>query len=159
MRASELTSSFTALFQAPTAVIPSHSRLKVLSRRLRHNTGRLSLQSTHPFFSTLLTPPPRCSGIITTMMPLPCKQPILPAKTDCANRPSSSPQGRIFQVEYAQEAVKQGSVVVGLVSRTHAVLVALKVRFHSTQFTDDCLPSPISSFPLILTALSTKLFG
>lgn len=39
----------------------------------------------------------------------------------------SSPQGRIFQVEYAQEAVKQGSVVVGVVSKTHAVLVALKV--------------------------------
>jgi hypothetical protein len=39
----------------------------------------------------------------------------------------SSPQGRIFQVEYAQEAVKQGSVVVGIVSRTHAVLVGLKV--------------------------------
>lgn len=42
----------------------------------------------------------------------------------------SSPQGRIFQVEYAQEAVKQGSVVVGLVSKTHAVLVALKVPSH-----------------------------
>ncbi|KAJ9663523.1 Proteasome subunit alpha type-6 [Neophaeococcomyces mojaviensis] len=37
-----------------------------------------------------------------------------------------SPQGRIFQVEYAQEAVKQGSVVVGLVSKTHVVLTALK---------------------------------
>jgi len=37
-----------------------------------------------------------------------------------------SPQGRIFQVEYAGEAVKQGSVVVGIVSKTHAVLVALK---------------------------------
>ncbi|APA15161.1 hypothetical protein SS1G_08759 [Sclerotinia sclerotiorum 1980 UF-70] len=37
-----------------------------------------------------------------------------------------SPQGRIFQVEYASEAVKQGSVVVGIVSKTHAVLVALK---------------------------------
>ncbi|OXV11446.1 hypothetical protein Egran_00790 [Elaphomyces granulatus] len=37
-----------------------------------------------------------------------------------------SPQGRIFQVEYAQEAVKQGSVVVGIVSKTHAVLVGLK---------------------------------
>ncbi|KAI2633860.1 nucleophile aminohydrolase [Xylaria nigripes] len=37
-----------------------------------------------------------------------------------------SPQGRIFQVEYAAEAVKQGSVVVGLVSKTHAVLVAIK---------------------------------
>ncbi|KAJ9237587.1 hypothetical protein DTO169E5_5173 [Paecilomyces variotii] len=37
-----------------------------------------------------------------------------------------SPQGRIFQVEYAQEAVKQGSVVVGIASKTHAVLVGLK---------------------------------
>ncbi|KAJ5613119.1 hypothetical protein N7510_006313 [Penicillium lagena] len=37
-----------------------------------------------------------------------------------------SPQGRIFQVEYAQEAVKQGSVVVGLVNKTHSVLVGLK---------------------------------
>jgi 20S proteasome alpha/beta subunit len=44
-----------------------------------------------------------------------------------ANYDYSSPQGRIFQVEYAQEAVKQGSVVVGLVSKTHAVLVGLKV--------------------------------
>lgn len=40
----------------------------------------------------------------------------------------SSPQGRIFQVEYALEAIKQGSVAVGLVSKTHAVLVALKVQ-------------------------------
>ena len=38
-----------------------------------------------------------------------------------------SPQGRIFQVEYAQEAVKQGSVVVGIVSKSHAVLAAIKV--------------------------------
>ncbi|KAI9669816.1 MAG: hypothetical protein M1817_004557 [Caeruleum heppii] len=37
-----------------------------------------------------------------------------------------SPQGRIFQVEYAYEAVKQGSVVVGIVSKSHIVLVALK---------------------------------
>ncbi|QIX02163.1 hypothetical protein AMS68_007680 [Peltaster fructicola] len=37
-----------------------------------------------------------------------------------------SPQGRIFQVEYAQEAVRQGSVVVGIVSKTHAVLAAIK---------------------------------
>ncbi|EHA47419.1 hypothetical protein MCOR27_001122 [Pyricularia oryzae] len=37
-----------------------------------------------------------------------------------------SPQGRIFQVEYTAEAVKQGSVVVGLASKTHAILVAIK---------------------------------
>ncbi|KAL6851610.1 hypothetical protein ACP4OV_020174 [Aristida adscensionis] len=33
-----------------------------------------------------------------------------------------SPAGRLFQVEYAMEAVKQGSACVGLRSRTHAVL-------------------------------------
>ena len=35
-----------------------------------------------------------------------------------------------FQVEYAMEAVKQGSACVGVRSRTHAVLVALK-RAHN----------------------------
>ncbi|KAL7717158.1 Proteasome subunit alpha type-1 [Entamoeba marina] len=33
-----------------------------------------------------------------------------------------SPQGRLFQIEYANEAVKQGSAVVGLKSATHAVV-------------------------------------
>eukprot|EP01098_Paradermamoeba_levis_P004542 TRINITY_DN1944_c0_g1_i1.p1 TRINITY_DN1944_c0_g1~~TRINITY_DN1944_c0_g1_i1.p1 ORF type:complete len:249 (-),score=74.42 TRINITY_DN1944_c0_g1_i1:167-913(-) len=37
-----------------------------------------------------------------------------------------SPQGRIHQIEYAMEAVKQGSAVVGLKSKTHAVVAALK---------------------------------
>ncbi|KAI9470272.1 Proteasome subunit alpha type-6 [Coemansia sp. RSA 989] len=37
-----------------------------------------------------------------------------------------SPNGRIFQVEYAAEAVKQGTAVVGLRSKDHAVLVAVK---------------------------------
>eukprot|EP00112_Aurelia_sp_Birch-Aquarium-sp1_P014787 Seg321.4 transcript_id=Seg321.4/GoldUCD/mRNA.D3Y31 product="Dual specificity mitogen-activated protein kinase kinase 5" protein_id=Seg321.4/GoldUCD/D3Y31 len=37
-----------------------------------------------------------------------------------------SPQGRIFQIEYALEAVKQGSATVGLKSKEYAVLVALK---------------------------------
>merc|ERR1712050_314978 len=36
-----------------------------------------------------------------------------------------SPQGRIHQIDYAMEAVKQGSATVGLKSQTHAVLVAL----------------------------------
>lgn len=38
-----------------------------------------------------------------------------------------SPDGRIRQVEYAMEAVKQGSATVGIKSDTHAVLVAIKV--------------------------------
>ncbi|XP_076467382.1 proteasome subunit alpha type-1-like [Babylonia areolata] len=37
-----------------------------------------------------------------------------------------SPQGRIHQLEYAMEAVKQGSVAVGIKSNTHVILVALK---------------------------------
>ena len=40
-----------------------------------------------------------------------------------------SPQGRIHQIEYAMEAVKQGSATVGMKNATHAVLVALKVIF------------------------------
>jgi 20S proteasome subunit alpha 6 len=38
-----------------------------------------------------------------------------------------SPQGRIHQIEYAMEAVKQGSTTLGLKSKTQAVLIALKV--------------------------------
>ncbi|GAA6008751.1 proteasome core particle subunit alpha 6 [Rhodotorula paludigena] len=37
-----------------------------------------------------------------------------------------SPQGRLHQVEYALEAVKQGSACVGLRSNTHAILLGLK---------------------------------
>jgi len=37
-----------------------------------------------------------------------------------------SPQGRLHQVDYAVEAMKQGSATVGIRSNTHAVLVALK---------------------------------
>ena len=43
-----------------------------------------------------------------------------------------SPSGRLFQMEYAMEAVKQGSATVGVKSKTHAVIVALK-RSPTTQ--------------------------
>lgn len=39
-----------------------------------------------------------------------------------------SPQGRLFQVEYAMEAVKQGSCVVGLRSDTYVVIAAMRSR-------------------------------
>ena len=44
-------------------------------------------------------------------------------------------QGRIHQIEYAMEAVKQGSATVGLKNKTHAVLVALKVIITSSPLT------------------------
>lgn len=37
-----------------------------------------------------------------------------------------SPAGRIHQIEYAMEAVKQGSAAVGVRSNTHVVLTTLK---------------------------------
>jgi len=37
-----------------------------------------------------------------------------------------SPQGRLHQVEYAMEAVKQGSAVIGLKSKYFVVICALK---------------------------------
>ncbi|KAI8548859.1 hypothetical protein RHMOL_Rhmol07G0306800 [Rhododendron molle] len=36
-----------------------------------------------------------------------------------------SPQGRLFQVEYAMEAVKQGSAAIGLRSKAHVVLASV----------------------------------
>ena len=37
-----------------------------------------------------------------------------------------SPEGRLFQVEYAMQAVLQGSACVGIVSDRYVVLAALK---------------------------------
>lgn len=37
-----------------------------------------------------------------------------------------SPQGKIHQIEFAMEAVKQFSATVGLKSKPHAVLVTLR---------------------------------
>ena len=37
-----------------------------------------------------------------------------------------SPQGRLFQMEYAMEAMKQGAASVGVSSSTHVVLCAIK---------------------------------
>ncbi|XP_014240541.1 proteasome subunit alpha type-1-like [Cimex lectularius] len=37
-----------------------------------------------------------------------------------------SPQGRLHQVEYAMEAVKQGAATVAVKNKSHAILVALK---------------------------------
>eukprot|EP01055_Gregarina_sp_Pseudo9_P002291 Gregarina_sp_Pseudo_9__2290@NODE_2611_length_937_cov_122_427617_g2394_i0_p1_GENE_NODE_2611_length_937_cov_122_427617_g2394_i0NODE_2611_length_937_cov_122_427617_g2394_i0_p1_ORF_typecomplete_len245_score36_52Proteasome/PF00227_26/4_9e42Proteasome_A_N/PF10584_9/1_3e10_NODE_2611_length_937_cov_122_427617_g2394_i095829 len=43
--------------------------------------------------------------------------------TDCV---TWSPQGRIFQIEYAAEAVKQGTCVLGVKNKTHVILCALR---------------------------------
>jgi 20S proteasome subunit alpha 6 len=43
-----------------------------------------------------------------------------------------SPQGRLYQVEYATEAVNQGNLLIGLRSETHSVLCGLKSSSHDT---------------------------
>jgi 20S proteasome subunit alpha 6 len=45
-----------------------------------------------------------------------------PYDTDCI---TWSPQGRLFQIEYAMEAIKQGSLCVGLKSSQYAILATL----------------------------------
>ena len=37
-----------------------------------------------------------------------------------------SPQGRLYQVEYAMEAVNQGNLLIGVKSNTHVVLIGFK---------------------------------
>ena len=41
-----------------------------------------------------------------------------------------SPQGRLYQLEYAQEAVNQGNLLIGVRSKTHVVLVGFKSAPH-----------------------------
>ena len=41
-----------------------------------------------------------------------------------------SPQGRLYQIEYAMAAVKKGSACLGLKSKTHAVLCSLNRSPH-----------------------------
>lgn len=43
-----------------------------------------------------------------------------------------SPQGRLYQVEYAMEAVNQGNLLLGLRSETHVVLCGFKSLPHET---------------------------
>jgi len=40
------------------------------------------------------------------------------------------PTGRVYQIDYAMEAVKQGSVSIGLKSNTHAIVIGLKRSPH-----------------------------
>lgn len=43
-----------------------------------------------------------------------------------------SPQGRLYQVEYAMETVNQGTCLIGLRSKKHVVLCGLKSTMHET---------------------------
>jgi len=40
------------------------------------------------------------------------------------------PKGKILQIDYAKEAVKQGSTALGLKSNTHIVVIGLKKSPH-----------------------------
>ena len=42
-----------------------------------------------------------------------------------------SPQGKIMQIDYAMEAVRQGSISIGLKSDDYAVLIGLKRGPHT----------------------------
>ena len=41
-----------------------------------------------------------------------------------------SPQGRLYQVEYAMEAVNQGNLLIGVKSNTHVVLIKRKIYLY-----------------------------
>jgi hypothetical protein len=62
----------------------------------------------------------------------------------------------LMQVEYAMEAVKQGSACVGVRSRTHAVLVALK-RAHNDMSSYQKKVS-VQSSPYLTSFLVSELY-
>ncbi|EFN50787.1 hypothetical protein CHLNCDRAFT_142512 [Chlorella variabilis] len=69
-----------------------------------------------------------------------------------------SPQGRIFQIEYAMEAVKQGSAAVGLKSNEYAVLATLKrapseLSSYQRKQVPPCLPARLPPMPWTNTSL------
>lgn len=47
-----------------------------------------------------------------------------------------SPQGKLFQVDYAKEAVKHGGLTLGIRSNTHAVLVCKPGSVHNQEKPD-----------------------
>lgn len=116
---------------------PNHSNLSNLCLVISHHLSH----SQHP------QPQQPCLETITTTIPSHCKlhlPPHLPhhqSKHHLIQR--SSPQGRIFQIEYAAEAVKLGSVVVGIVSKTHAVMCAVKVS--SSKLSCSRLQQPLTA--------------
>ena len=59
-----------------------------------------------------------------------------------------SPQGRLLQVEYAKEAVKQGSISLGLSNKRYVLLAALKVAIDVSIYHNhrSILPGPLAGF-------------
>ena len=50
-----------------------------------------------------------------------------------------SPEGKLYQVEYAMEAVKQGTALLGVKSDTHVVLCGIRNKQHELAFYQDKL--------------------
>ena len=82
-----------------------------------------------------------------------------PYDTDCI---TWSPQGRLFQIEYAMEAIKQGSLCVGLRSSAYAVLATLNkspsklADYHGTSINPQRLVNKLSEKAQIKTQRHSK---